>query len=72
MISWFNTVKRAVVLTIWKFSFILRRLGLIFRDQITCKYPDLLTIRVCVVEREVKETFDDLDVAWYLIKVKSI
>jgi hypothetical protein len=63
MISWFNTVKRAVVLTIWKFSFILWRLGLIFRDQITCEYLDILTIQVGVVEWEVKETFNDLDVA---------
>jgi hypothetical protein len=63
MISWFNTVKRAVVLTIWKFSFILQCLGLIFRDQIMCEYPDLLTIWVGVVEREVKEMFNNLDVA---------
>jgi len=56
-------MKRAAVLTIWEFSFIPRRLGLILRNQITCEYPDLLAIRLGVVEGEVKETFDDLDIA---------
>ena len=50
------------ILTVRKISLIFRRLCLIFGNQITGKYTYFLSFRLCVIERELEETFDNFDI----------
>jgi hypothetical protein len=57
------------MLTIGQFNLILRRLRFVFGNQTTSKYTYFWSFGLRVIERKVKETFDNLNIVCLLRKL---
>lgn len=60
------------MLTIREFGLIFGRLCFVLGNQVASKYTNLLAFRLRIVKWEVEETFDNLDIAYLMSKLKRM